>query len=103
MLWKCDIPRIAIENPIMHGHAKKIVGADQSQVIQPYNFGEPFQKATCLWLKNLPPLINTVTVQERKQSCWLEGPNPDRAKNRSRTYQGIANAMAEQWSRYILE
>lgn len=94
MLLNAPVYRICLENPIgvISTHIRK-----PSQIIQPWQFGEPFQKATCLWLKNLPLLKPTNIISERKQQCWLEPPSPDRWKKRSKTYQGIANAMAAQW------
>lgn len=104
-LWQSDIPRIAIENPIMHKYAKEIIGANQTQLIQPYMFGHPESKATCLWLKNLEPLTPTNDVKEQwkslpkkdAQRLHMLPPSKDRWKIRSETYQGIADAMAEQW------
>jgi hypothetical protein len=106
MLLDAPIPRIAIENPIMHKYAKeRIGGMKQSQVIQPWMFGHPESKATCLWLKNLPTLKETKNVKEemlklpdseRQRLHWLP-PSADRWKLRSTTYLGIAEAMAEQW------
>ena len=106
MLLDAPIPRIAIENPIMHKYAKeRIGGVKQSQVIQPWMFGHPESKATCLWLKNLPTLKETKNVKEemlklpdseRQRLHWLP-PSADRWKLRSTTYSGIAEAMAEQW------
>ncbi len=89
-----NIPRIAIENPIgiMSRHYRK-----PDQIIQPWQFGHGETKATCLWLKNLPLLIPTEIVEGRKARVHREPPSPERWKNRSRTYQGIADAMAEQW------
>ena len=86
--------RIAIENPIgiMSTRWRK-----PDQIIQPWQFGHGETKATCLWLKNLPPLEPTAVVAGREGRVWREPPSPERWKNRSRTYQGIANAMAEQW------
>ena len=104
-LLDADIPKIAIENPIMLGHAKKLIGRSQSQVIHPWHFGHTEQKATCLWLKGLPDLVPTdnvydammkLTKQERERMFYLP-PSADRWKIRSTTYQGIADAMAEQW------
>jgi hypothetical protein len=105
-LLNAPIPRIAIENPIMHKYAKeRIGGIKQTQVIQPWMFGHMEQKATCLWLKGLPALIPTNNVKEqmlqlpaseRQRLHWLP-PSPDRWKIRSATYKGIAEAMAEQW------
>lgn len=104
-LHESNIPKIAIENPIMHKYAKQIVGVDQSQVIQPWMFGHMEQKATCLWLNNLPLLVPTNDVKtemmklpknERERLHYLP-PSKDRWKLRSKTYDGIAKAMAEQW------
>ena len=105
-LLNAPIPRIAIENPIMHKYAKeRIGGIKQTQVIQPWMFGHMEQKATCLWLKGLQALTPTNNVKEqmlqlpaneRQRLHWLP-PSPDRWKIRSATYKGIAEAMAEQW------
>ncbi len=93
-LLECNIPKICLENPVSV-ISTKIRKPDQ--IIQPWMFGEPYQKNTCLWLKNLPKLIPTQIMEDREQKCWREPPSPDRWKKRSRTYQGIAKAMAEQW------
>lgn len=105
-LLEAPIEKIAIENPIMHKYAKeRIGGIKQSQVIQPWMFGHMEQKATCLWLKNLPTLKETKNVKsemmelpkrERERLHYLP-PSADRWKLRSTTYQGIADAMADQW------
>jgi hypothetical protein len=106
-LLNAPIPRICIENPIMHKYAKeRIGGIKQTQVIQPWMFGHMEQKATCLWLKGLPPLTPTNNVKEEmmqlpdreRQRLHYLPPSADRWKLRSTTYQGIANAMAGQWS-----
>jgi hypothetical protein len=68
------------------------------QIIQPWQFGHGETKATCLWLKGLPPLMPTDIVEGREQRVWKMPPSPDRAKLRARTYAGIARAMAEQWA-----
>ena len=94
-LLTVDVPRVVIENPIMHRHAG-IRRPDQ--IIHPWMFGHGETKATCLWLKGLPPLVPTLIVNGREQVCWKQPPGPDRWKNRSRTYPGIASAMAEQYS-----
>jgi len=105
-LLDADIPMIAIENPVVHKYAKGYIGRSQSQVVQPHWFGHTEQKATCLWLKGLPLLIKTNDVKdemmklpdnERQRLHYLP-PSPDRWKLRSTTYQGLADAMAEQWS-----
>lgn len=94
-LMESPIKRIALENPvsIISSRIRK-----PDQIIQPYMFGDPYMKTTCLWLKELPKLKPTNIVEGREQKCWKEPPSPDRWKNRSRTYEGIANAMAEQWT-----
>lgn len=106
---------IAVENPIMHNKAKEIIGAWPSQSIQPYEFGHDASKTTCLWLKNLPNLQPTKYIAPRivnGYNRWANqtpsgrnalGPTPDRAKLRSKTYTGIAEAMAEQWTEYIIK
>ena len=91
-----DIAKIAGENPIPHRYALEIMG-NYTQIIQPWQFGHGETKATCLWLKDLPKLVPTNIVSGRNGRVWKEPPSPDRWKNRSRTYQGIADAMAEQW------
>jgi hypothetical protein len=98
-LLEVDIPKIVIENPIMHSHAKKIIGVDQSQVIQPWMFGHGETKATCLWLKGLPLLKPTNIVEGREQKMWKLSPSPTRWKERSRTYQGISDALANQYGK----
>lgn len=104
-LKDANIDRIAIENPIMHKYAVEIIGNRQNQVVQPYMFGHMERKATCLWLKNLTKLIDTNNVKEEmlklpkniQQRLHYLPPSKDRWKLRSKTYQGIADAMAEQW------
>jgi len=93
-LMDSPIPKICIENPIGI-ISTKIRKPDQ--IIQPWMFGHGETKATCLWLKNLPKLKPTKIVNGRESRVWKESPSPDRWKNRSRTYTGIAQAMAEQW------
>jgi hypothetical protein len=94
LLLDAPIPQIALENPvsIISTRIRK-----PDQIIQPWQFGEPYVKTTCLWLKELPLLRSTNVVEGREQKCWKEPPSPDRWKMRSRTYPGIAQAMAEQW------
>lgn len=105
-LLEAPIERVAIENPIMHKYAKeRIGGVKQSQVVQPWMFGHLEQKATCLWLRGLPLLEPTNNVREEmkalpdreKQRLHYLPPSADRWKLRSTTYQGIADAMAQQW------
>lgn len=96
-----DIPYIANENPIMHKYAVAIIGRRQDQVIQPWMFGHPESKATCLWLKQLPKLQPTNIVEGRKQRVWRMPPSPTRQRDRSETLAGVAQAIAEQWTKYI--
>jgi len=93
-LLDAPIDRIALENPVSV-ISTRIHKPDQ--IIQPWQFGHGETKTTCLWLKNLPPLQPTDIVDGRKDRIHKEPPSPERWKNRSRTYQGIANAMAVQW------
>lgn len=96
-LMDAPIPRVAIENPIIHDYAAAIIGRRQDQVIQPWQFGHGETKATCLWLRRVPPLVPTRVVHGREPRVHHEAPGPDRWKKRSITYPGIAEAMAEQW------
>jgi site-specific DNA-cytosine methylase len=95
LLLNAPIDRIALENPvsIISSHIRK-----PDQIIQPWMFGHGETKATCLWLKNLPLLNPTNIVDGRKQRIHRMPPGPNRWKERSRTFVGIANAMAEQWA-----
>lgn len=94
-LMNAPIERIAIENPVSI-ISSRLRKADQ--VIQPWMFGHGETKATCLWLKNLPKLGATNIVEGREPRIWKLPPSEDRWKLRSETYQGIADAMAAQWS-----
>lgn len=93
-LWALPIRKKALENPI---GVLPTMWRRPTQIIQPWQFGHPETKATCLWLDNLPPLAPTNIVEGREGRVWKESPGPDRWKNRSRTLPGIADAMAEQW------
>lgn len=93
-LMGASIPRIAIENPV------SIISTairKPDQIVQPWQFGHGETKATCLWLKGLPKLVPTNVVAGREARIHKMSPSPDRWKERSRTYQGIADAMAAQW------
>jgi hypothetical protein len=99
-LVNADIPKIAVENPVCIMSTKY---RKPDQIINPWQFGHPEQKKTCLWLKNLPKIIETNNVyeymmtlplKERTKIHWM---GSGHAKERSKTYQGIANAMAAQW------
>ena len=100
---KCE--KVCIENPIPHKYATGWLGTKYSQIIQPWQFGHMEQKATCLWLKGLDQLNPSNNVKSEmmklpdnvRQRLHYLPPSPDRWKLRSTTYQGIANAMADQW------
>lgn len=94
LLLDAPIPRIALENPvsIISSRIRK-----PDQIIQPWQFGHGETKATCLWLKGLPKLVPTDIVPGREARVHKMPPSPDRWKDRSRTYPGIATAMAHQW------
>lgn len=108
MLMDAPIPHIAIENPVsvISSRIRK-----PDQIVQPWMFGDPFTKTTCLWLKNLPLLKPTNIVDKGDRHTTKSGnslpawynlpPSEDRAKIRSKTFPGMAQAMAEQWSKYI--
>jgi len=99
-LMDAPIPHIAIENPIsiISSRIRK-----PDQIIQPWQFGHGETKATCLWLKNLPPLKPTNIVEGREARVHRMPPGPDRWKERSRTFEGIAAAMAQQWGGNAME
>ena len=96
-LLNAEIPQICVENPI----ASKIYDLPQyTQIIEPYEYGHQFKKRTCLWLKNLPKLEPTCIVENpisTTKAEWFNKGGKDRQKNRAKTFQGIADAMAEQW------
>ena len=98
-LMNADIPHIAVENPI---GVMITLYRKPDQIIQPWMFGHGETKATCLWLKNLPLLTPTDVVEGRQQRLYALPPSKDRSKLRSKTFPGIAKAMAEQYSEYIL-
>lgn len=114
-LLSADVPHVAVENPIMHGTGRRRVsrvldvipfdGEVEIQTVQPWWFGHSERKATQLWLRNLPPLTMTDDARPRMgemtkaqtDRVHYASPGPDRWKERSRTYEGLAAAMAEQW------
>ena len=110
-LWNADIPRVAVENPVMHKYAKqRIVNFEpMAQSFQPWQFGtdpdswDNNKKRTCLWLRNLPKLAPTGTLDgtTARQDIHHASPGPDRWKLRSRFFEGVANAMADQWGALI--
>ena len=98
-LLHAPIEKICIENPV----PSSVIGLPRyNQIIQPYYFGDMVQKKTCLWLKNLPPLKWDIDISQKPQSTkiagnWFNKGGKERQKNRAKTFQGIADAMAEQW------
>jgi hypothetical protein len=111
-LWNADVPRIAVENPVMHEHAKARIRnyAEFAQSVQPWQYGDFETKRTCLWLRGLDPLVpQFTTVSDAARALGLPNdakprdrvhkmsPGKDRDKERSRFFEGIASAMAEQW------
>ena len=98
------VPRVCVENPRLLPDARRIIGR-QTQTIQPWEFGHPEQKATCLWLRGLPPLLAADDARHIMAGrSWQEvhritytNPGPNRQRDRSRSFPGIADAMAEQW------
>jgi hypothetical protein len=103
-MWNAPIPHVAVENPVMHRHAKALIRnyREPAQSVQPWQFGHGETKRTCLWLRNLPPLIPTQIVEGREARVHRMSPGPDRWKERSRFFSGIADAMADQWGGYVL-
>ncbi len=97
-LARAKVPHIAIENPVC---IMSSLWRKPDQVIQPWQYGHGETKATCLWLKNLPPLKPTNIVEGREQRVFRMPPSPDRWKERSKTFPGIAQAMAEQWGSFL--
>lgn len=93
-----NVPHVCVENPIPHKHARL---PKYSQTVQPWQFGHGETKRTCLWLKNLPPLTPTNIVEGREARVHKMPPGPNRQKERSRFFSGIAEAMADQWIPHI--
>jgi hypothetical protein len=109
LILNAPAEKVCVENPIQHCHAKKLIGCDHTQTIQPFQFGHPESKRTCLWLKGLPPLQPTKILPLPECGYWQNqtpsgqnklGPSPTRAYDRAKTYPGIAQAMAIQWTEY---
>lgn len=109
-LWQAPVPRVAVENPVMHRHAKERIGGyvQPAQSVQPWQYGEWEKKRTCLWLRGLPALVPTFrTIEEARTALQETGepkarvhrmsPGKHRARERSRFFPGIAAAMAAQW------
>ena len=106
-VWNADVPRIAVENPVMHKHAKELIQnyEKHSQTFQPWEFEtdengpDNVKKRTCLWLRGLDPLVKTGTIDgsTARDECHKAPPSKDRWKIRSKFYKGVAKAMADQW------
>lgn len=111
--WNAPIPRVAVENPVMHRHAKaRIVNFQRhTQSVQPWQFArddagpDNVKKRTCLWLRGLPPLVATGTLDgsTARDEIHKASPGPDRAERRSRFFPGLADAMADQWGGYAMD
>lgn len=109
-LWDAPIKRKCLENPIMLGHAMKMIGLTPTQVIHPWMFGHMEQKSTCLYLDNLPPLTESNNVYDemmklpknQRERIHYMGPSKNRGLDRAKTFAGIAEAKAEQWGRVLL-
>lgn len=105
-LLNCGIPRVACENPRMHGHGLALIGKP-TFYLDPFEHGERQKKRTCFWSRNLPPLLPTAmvgpppnpgTVEAMSwEAVWREPPGPFRARNRSKTFPGVGQAMVQQW------
>lgn len=104
MFYNAKSDKIAIENPVP---LKMFELPEPTQIIQPYQFGHPFSKKTCLWIKGLPNLTPTGIVEERQSTKipgnWFNKGGKERQKNRSKTFPGIAKAMAQQWGTLLLK
>ena len=92
-----NAPLIAVENPIMHKYGVKLVGRKHDCSVQPWEHGHEESKQTCFWTKGLPPLMPTKIMTVREGRIHRLPPSPDRSRLRSRTFPGIAAAMADQW------
>jgi len=111
--WNADIPHVAVENPVMHKYAKERIRNFEkaSQTVQPWWFGDKAFKATGLYMRNLPllqptdkltPPLKGTPEHKAWSAVHLASPGPERAKIRSKTFQGVADAMADQWGDYIM-
>ena len=104
MILNWDVPRLAVENPVMHGYALEIIGRRSDFSVQPYEHGHSDKKRTCFWTKGLPALKPTNVVPKPEHSKLHRlGYSKDRSKLRSITFTGIAEAMADQWGGLTVE
>lgn len=111
LLLNAEIPHIAVENPWPHKWATERIGRKPDCKVQPHEFGDKQKKTTCLWLKNLPPLMPTTYFQlpppnsesaKAWEMVWRMPPGENQAHKRSKTFEGMAEAMAEQWTNYVI-
>lgn len=115
--WEAPVPRVAVENPVMHAHAKSRIRGyvAPAQSVQPWEYGDWETKRTCLWLRGLPPLVPTYpTIDAARAALGVPAgampvarvhrfpPGADRARERSRFFPGIAAAMADQWGPVLM-
>jgi hypothetical protein len=100
-LLRLDILRLAVENPVPHGHAMHLIDRWYNQIIKPSNFGHREKKKSCFWLKGLPKLVSTNEIEGRESYNHRVSPGFFRWKIRSRTLPGIADAMADQWGSLV--
>ena len=101
LMLNANANHIAVENPRPHKYAVRMIGRTYDQEVQPWQFGQGETKGVCLWLKNLPELLPTEVVSGREARVHKMPPGPDRQKERSRFFPGIAQAMAHQWGLFI--
>lgn len=101
-LYAENVHHVAVENPVMHRYGLTLVGQPATQFVQPWQFGHGEVKAIGLWLRNLPPLEPTAVVSGRDPKIHHMSPSPGRWRERSRTYLGIAEAMAGQWGAHVM-
>jgi len=94
-----NAPMVAVENPVMHGHARRIIGRGPDFTVQPWQFGDNFKKRTAFWTRGLPPLKPTSDLDGKSAVAEVHNasPGPNRWKERSMTYPGLARALAAQW------
>lgn len=97
--------RVAVENPVMHKYGRDHIQRRPDFTVQPWHFGDPAKKRTCFWTRGLPPLTPTsdMTAADARADCHLASPGPERWKERSRTYPGIAAAIADQWGAILMD
>lgn len=103
--YNANTDKVCVENPIMLGRAKDLIGIKPDQTIQPWQFGHPYTKATCLWLRGLPLLKPTKIISDEYVVPWVDYGNTSKGKRgiarnskiRAKTFAGIAHAMSEQW------